>query len=552
MASTIAESSKIKFRYGSQIGLNSLRDNNNGESGTFYLTEDTHRLYVGLEDKSIVPVNEGIHTYETNLPPASADNAGQFAYIDKTGILAVSNGKNWVHLNPDTDTTYELNGFTSADSTENSANLKVVLKDNSKVESSASFKVVGTGGVIVYASGDTITVDGPNLSATVDNAGAFHLTVGDSTVNFKTTGNLSVKNESGAVVLHAAADSLDGKIYDTAGKEITAPQNLKTGFKAVAYDTSKNLSGTHIDPVIQYGDSKATAKFDIATGIAELDVYTKAEVDQLKQSFDAMTYIGVTSSTPAAGSGADGAIIKGDTWKASSDFTITHGDGTKESVKKGDLIIANGTESNGVITAATLKFEIVESGNEDTQYKIVGKNYGITVQEGAMGANFTDIGSFEVVAGTDISIAGGTGHNASNGNVVAQVKHATVSRDDGTAGTGTAGYGAGYVYDTADVVVIENIESSATGHITKAAKKTWTIKDTHACILEKKSMSVGVSYTTAGETSTATATTTVKLYHDDKNYDEDSAKLNVESSNPNLQLSGSGTTISMDLVWTKF
>ena len=66
---TIAENSKIKFRYGTQNKLDSIIATG-GESGTFYLTEDTHRLYVGLDDKSIVPVNEGIVTY-TTLPEAS-------------------------------------------------------------------------------------------------------------------------------------------------------------------------------------------------------------------------------------------------------------------------------------------------------------------------------------------------------------------------------------------------------------------------------------------------------------------------------------------------
>ena len=557
MAATIAENSKIKFRYGSQAKLDTIISAG-GESGTFYLTEDTHRLYVGLSDKSIVPVNEGIVTYASLPDPSTNKNlAGQFAYIEGSGVLAVHNGKQWVHLNPDTNTTYTLSGFTSADSTENSADLKVILKDDSTIESSANFKVVGAGGIIVSASGNTITVNGPSLTATVSSSSTFNLKVGSSTVNFKTEGNLSVRNDSGTVVLKAAADSLDGKLYDTAGQAIAKPAELTTGFKAIAKDTSGNTSGTHIDPIVKYGANKdKEAKFNIATGAVELDVYSKAEVDALRQSFDAMTYIGTTASTPTVGSAATGSkIAKGDTWKASSGFTITDTSGSK-SVKAGDLIIANGTESGGAITSASLVFEIVDSGNEDTQYVFTGKNYGFTLKDAPMGnaAVGSEIGSFEVVKGTDISIASGSGHSTP-GKVVAQINHANVSRDDGTKGTGSAGYSAGYVMDTKSVDVIEAITSSATGHITKAAKKTWTIVDTHAKMFntsDKKSVSVGVSYTTSGDTSTAAAKTTVKLYHDDATFDSADATLNIKSINPNMQVSGSGTTVQVDLVWSTF
>jgi hypothetical protein len=557
MAATIAENSKIKFKYGSQARLDDIIKGtvgSGGESGTFYLTEDTHRLYVGLDDKSIVPVNEGIVTYATLPDPVANKNlAGQFAYIEGSGVLAVHNGKQWVHLNPDTDTTYTLSGFTSKSET-NLVTLTSTLTGTDSITSAASFKVKGSGGVIVSATGDTITVDGPNLTATVTNSSTFSLSVGDSTVNFKTEGNLSVRSDSGTVVLKAAADSLDGKLYDTAGKEIAKPGDLTTGFKAIAKDTAGNTSGTHIDPVIKYGKNKdQSAKFNITTGAAELDVYTKAEVDALRQGFDAMTYIGTTASTPTKGSGANNGIAKGDTWKVSSRFQVTHGDGTKTTVNAGDLIIANGTESNGAITAATLKFEVVESGNEDTQYVFTGKNYGFSLKDAPMGnaAAGAEIGSFEVVSGTDITIAGGTGNNAASGKVVAQIKHANVTRNDGTEGTGSAGYAGGYVYDTKDVVLVEDIESSATGHITKAAKKKWTIKDTHAKLLDS-SVTVGVTYTTSGDESTAAAKTTVKLYHDATTYDEDFATLNIKSINPNLKVTGSGTTVQMDLVWSTF
>lgn len=87
--------------------------------GSFYLAEDTHRLYIGNDDLTLSPINEGITfvTNQSDLPTLTTSNvqqyAGQLYYITSGNILcmaatsgekggAIDNVPYWVQINPDT------------------------------------------------------------------------------------------------------------------------------------------------------------------------------------------------------------------------------------------------------------------------------------------------------------------------------------------------------------------------------------------------------------------------------------------------------------------
>ena len=100
----------ISFLHGTQDSLNALIKNGGAVEGAFYLTKDTHRLYVGRKsnNNSIVPVavNEGVIVVDKleSLPEKSTINAGEFYYISEKNILCIYNGQEFVQINPDTDT----------------------------------------------------------------------------------------------------------------------------------------------------------------------------------------------------------------------------------------------------------------------------------------------------------------------------------------------------------------------------------------------------------------------------------------------------------------
>lgn len=85
------------------------------DNGTFYLTTDTHRLYVGQDDK-VVELNRYVLFVDkyTNFPTDAHE--GDFAFASEDNILAVykSNGTKmaWVQINPDT---YQNTKLTAAE-----------------------------------------------------------------------------------------------------------------------------------------------------------------------------------------------------------------------------------------------------------------------------------------------------------------------------------------------------------------------------------------------------------------------------------------------------
>ena len=87
-------------------GLHSaLPQNGAALDGVFYLTTDSHRLYVG-QGTNLIDLNKYIRTVvnETALNNLPNKQNGDFAYVEDKNILAVYNGTKWVQVNPDTNT----------------------------------------------------------------------------------------------------------------------------------------------------------------------------------------------------------------------------------------------------------------------------------------------------------------------------------------------------------------------------------------------------------------------------------------------------------------
>ena len=178
----------VLFKQGLQSSLKTIRDNLCAIEGTFYLTTDTHRLYIGritdtprsqaaiaakggtaTQDAThcdAVPVNEGVNYVATlgDLPTVTAENksqyAGQFYYVSGSNILCVysgaANGTNggWVQINPNTNTKVE--GFEYTVTTKDGvATIKGIVKNKTDSGVSGgdqykdSYTVKGAGSVKV-------------------------------------------------------------------------------------------------------------------------------------------------------------------------------------------------------------------------------------------------------------------------------------------------------------------------------------------------------------------------------------------------------------------
>lgn len=546
----IADGSHIQFKHGTQSKLDEIRSKKTGTSGTFYLTNDTHRLYVGLSDNSIVPVNEGITTYATvsNLPDASAMNAGQFAYITASGILAVSNGKNWVQINANTDTLYTYSGLTTGDASGKvTITTKLANKNNANDFTAYSFSLIGDNGIKIMETTDdgSITIYGTKLAYTVaDNVANIKLVDKDGTQNsavaIKGGNNVTITENSGAIQISARDTTLDGSLSHGSAEA--------TGFKIFAQDTSNATSGGTIDPVITYGEN-GSASVHFNNGTATLDVYTREEVDNLKAEFDAMEYKGVTNGLPT---GTD--IQNGWTYKAGSSFNIPAANsatGEKITVYPGDLVIAENAEGQ-----TTIKWGYVPSGNEDTTYKVELLDQGIRLDQYPIGASTgTPIGSIEVLSGTNITVSPQS--SSTDKTMKLTVNHNAANRTDEARtndSINTAAAGVNYQVKSGEIIFIDasqgtknGIDTDAQGHIKKVYTKKATIYDTNACLTN---MDVGVSEDLTQNIVTVALTPELTRSNNDVN--RPTGNVYFKSLNSNLQMTASGSNVQMDLVWGEF
>ena len=97
----------VKFKLGTQASLNALKNSQKGwEVGTFYLTSDSSRLYIGQADE-LALLNKTVEIY-TNLEALRAKTTvsteGDIAYCVTENVLAYYNGTTWNQINPDDNT----------------------------------------------------------------------------------------------------------------------------------------------------------------------------------------------------------------------------------------------------------------------------------------------------------------------------------------------------------------------------------------------------------------------------------------------------------------
>lgn len=563
MASTLTKASQVMFKHGTQTSLDTLRSNKTAVTGAFYLTNDTHRLYVGNDSGIPVPVNEGIVSY-ANLAAAMAalgingtvekpELAGQFIYLKDTGILAIFNGKELVQINSDTNTTYVYED--SVTCTKGVVTVTGTLKDNSKEDcGELTFDLGGANGIVVSLASGKITVTGPTLkvisgsgtgkNSTV-NIGLQYTDPADGTVktassfNIKGSTDVTVSKDGNDVKIEAVDTTLDGNEERNYAVE--------QGFHVVVGDTKRETSGGDIDPIITLGDN--STEYHFQNGKMNLPVYTKSEIDDIVIDFNAMEYKGVFPPTGSAITQLSGLtnVKNGDTYKAAKNLTV-NANGVKADA--GDLIIAHGnTENEDGYIDATVVWEVIPSGNEDTQYILNAITGGFELVPNSGGTS----GTVEFAGTKKIKMSQTTTESANGDTTKFTFEHETTTRTDttSTAYDAQSGVAAEYVMKSVTLTTIDaaaekdGVKTDTYGHVTGTVQKAWTIKDTNAVM---DSMTVEA----AASDNMATVTLTPALRQSDGTVKEAEGKLYIQSDNANLEVTATGTKVSIDLIWGTF
>lgn len=576
---TINAGSNVCFLLGTQEKLNTMMTGKSGTNGTFYLTSDTHRLYIGTSDGSVQPVNEGVTTVKnlTALQGLQKPNAGEFYYLADENILCVYNGASWVQINSDTDT--YVNQFSNSvaavagsGDVDVSTNLVNVNKDGSTNKSHSIKTTFKAGNGITLTADSTskaITIAGVTnkaFSTAAASTAKGTVTLTDSAEN-TTEFNLS---SADANLLKISADGENGlkltpKDQRLKGAAITGKAD--GGFTLTINNHDSSNTTADFNPTISYGSAKTSVAFK--NGVATLDVYTKAEVDSVFKAANAMTYKGLAGKTTGTSLPTGTEFVKwdvsnfvevggkhriGDTYLFAEDVTITPtGSQTARTVTKGTLAIAkskgNVEDNNGFIPAANLSWDYVESTSDtDTTYSLNAANKKVTLVP--HGGSNADAGSITFAADdNDISVTVTDGKAP-----IVTYRHAThapnVNPDTAVTQNKASTTSANQFQATTDVTVVSEVTTNNQGHVTEVKTKKITLVDTNVT-------PATMTYASALSADAKTVNITPSLQL--KNAASKEAQPAVSFSNAlamtsdSLSFTGtSGKSVSINLTWGSF
>lgn len=468
----------VKFKLGLQTKINEYLNGGTGwEVGTFYLTSDSNRLYVGQAD-GIQLLNKVVQVYSSldQLPSTGKAHEGDFAYISgsstgtdgngntgKGNILAYYNGTQWIQINYSTDTVNKTLTNLASDVT-NGVDIKTTVTGSNNKTVSDSFTIKGAKGAQVTRDGTkgvTVTGDTYTLSSAVTGNTAT-LTL-DSALQDPST----VKVEGGDnVTIVADADGKGIKISSKNTVNKSASLSLTDAGLVSTITDDKAVSS----PALKLGYNIGSTFYGIGSDAktSELPVYTKKEVDKLFTDLNGVTYCGTVGSSSATyqmngtyqitkGTAATlEPVHNGDMFLVDAEVTYASG----KTAKQGDLLIATGTEENGVLKAITWTY--IPSGDDtviDTHYTFAGDatQNSWTVNSNA-GSKTNQVGSIKFVKGTalDISSKANPGEN-----LEVTIKHADVTQTiDNKTDTSQLGNGGTFT-------VVNKVTSNKQGHVTE-------------------------------------------------------------------------------------
>lgn len=361
-------------------------------NGTFYLTEDTKRLYICLEDNGVPQLlNQTVQivTDVSSLPDPDKGASvaiNDFYYCLQENILAVytsisveENGQTitknqWVQINPDTGAT--------------------------------DIEITGSGNTITSVSYDAstrkLTFTKGETFATANELNNFKTYVGTYPADEDKEGNPKYANAIDYVIQVATGGSSESaasvkqqldtykETNDAAVAEAQSTANTAKENAATAQETANEAKQAAANAVTTAA-TDATSKADAAKSgaISESKQYTNTQltavnnrlgdIEDTINSINPMSYKGIINSEKPLSSLTS--VSVGDTYMV-AEAGLYEG----ESAKVGDLFIATlgdgATEENNIISG-TIEWTYIPSGDEtdtDTQYLLINEGSDIVLK----------------------------------------------------------------------------------------------------------------------------------------------------------------------------
>lgn len=540
----------VKFKLGTQASLNTLKaSQKEWEVGTFYLTKDSSRLYIGQADE-LALLNKSVEIYD-NLNALKAKGKsyeGDIAYCVDENVLAYYNGTTWAQINPDDDTI--LTALTQVVSSVDKG-VKITTNgtnsDPKKAVTGADVTITGAKGVQVSTPNNkAVTITGDtyalNVQEHADTTNDIDLVLdsalqNDSTVHIKGGENVTVTKiaDSNGIQIASKDTKLNGIILG-----LNNDGELQVGASDTAGTTGllkKQKLGYFVDGSY-YGIGSDTKQVD-------LPVYSKEEVDNLIKKLDGMTYRGTigTSGTTFT-MDASFNVLKGGTATEIhiGDMFLVQGGSltyvTGKTAKTGDMLIATAkdgkSETNGVLAIGDVEWTYVPAGDDaniDTTYifKASGTTDSMTITSSNGGGT---VGKIAFTEGDGIVIESTDNGGTSPNQLSVNIKHGTY---DTAKTTDNKSLTNGGTFDVIDSITYNN------GHISGINTKTIQTLEykpgPDIASKDENANSVTVSHTLQAGTGPLVSDKTAKMV-----LESDTLKLTTPNNN----------TVKVDLVWGSF
>lgn len=570
----------VGFKLGTQSGLENLAKAS-VQAGVFYLTTDTHRLYIGNSDGSVSPVNQGIITV-TSLSSVTSPIPGQFYYISGTNgnsnILATHNGNGWVQINPDTyvdgvtDNVAAVTGGVQLSTT-----VSQVGNNGGQVASSTPITVKGGNKVKVSNSGNTVTVatgdygietsgseNAVNVDLTYKAPDAAQAGTIDS-IKLKSTGDIKITQANGEITIDGSSLKNNINGTDIKSAEFADGNNDGTSKKGFTLFINKE-NGTNVfaevDPEITVGVASGKKKtVSFSEGVASLDVYTSEEVDGLilktKNECNALVYRGTVGTTGATVTDLPQNNVQiGDVYMSDGTAKVkltAAGNAITTPHEAGSLYIATGTEdpTTGKIANGGVTWTVVDNFTSNTVLELgLGEANKISFTN-KTGSVEDYLGSFKVVGAGDANAAdiitttetkSGTGSK----DKTITVKHATSGYTSTSAVTLPSADSTDVLFTTA---ALGTVTVDKYGHVKAAAEKAITVPTEK---FSEDSTTSTVTVTKSGDNYSATLSDSVTLTVGNKEIDTLTMNHKVASSSLEIKANAAQNEMSINLIWGTF
>jgi hypothetical protein len=531
----ITSGTKLFFKNGLQSKYDALTSR---DAGTFYVTSDTHRLYLGdnLLSQAVVTVNS-----VSDLTSSTALKVdGQIAYVKDGNILCIydTTKGDWAQLNPDT----AIAAFDqSVEIANNIATVTTEITENRGAHAatawSDSFKITGANGTKVSASGDTVTVGLEDLAlANGDNTVTLAVGTSNNKITIKGAGDTTVSAAENGLTISTTANDYrvvadnNTKLTlasESAGFSLEGQVVLKDKNHADSASETVEFVGASIDPTISVGKA-GNSQVHFVNGDAVVDTYTQKEITdkiaEAKRQMNAMTYMGKLDENNGLPSEK---VQIGDTYMVAKAGAYISGDSKVYPV--GTLIVAKGTEdeTTGYITSG-LGWDAVQASDTDTTYILTGSGEDKAIilkssLDQEQNLNIKDDGIVTTAITTSAS-----------GEPTLTINHGAVAH---TASTGTAINSASGVATTLNYVSAVTINEQ--GHVTD-------VQTTSAKFVDTINDNASWSINSASNGATLTFTVT------DSNKSSVEDEMTLASSSLLIAGDTANKKVSVDLVWGTF